>query len=165
MQIRPEHPGDELAIRAVLTAAFPADAEARLVEALRSANRLAISLVAELDGKVIGHIAFSPVTVDSKAQGLGLAPLAVIPEAQRRGVGSSLVQHGLARATRLGVGFVVVLGHAHYYPRFGFRRALERGLGNEYNADHSFQVMELLPDALPGDGGLVRYCAEFAAFG
>jgi len=165
MVVRPEEPGDVAAIHAVHVAAFPTDVEARLVDALRVAGRLDVSLVAEDGGRVVGHIAFSPVTVGEATCGLGLAPVAVVPVAQRQGIGGLLVRHGLAAAARVGAGFVVVLGHVEYYPRFGFRRASEVGLGNEYGADEAFMVVELRPGALPAAGGLVRYAPEFAAFG
>src|SRR5437868_6638418 len=128
MLVRPEQPGDTAAIRGILAAAFPTDAEARLVEALRAAGRLPVSLVAEEDGRVVGHVAFSPVVIAGVGGGLGLAPLAVAPDVQRRGVGGRLVRDGLAAAARSGAGFVVVLGHPGYYQRVGFRRASDFGL-------------------------------------
>ena len=80
------------------------------------------------------------------------------------GVGSRLIEAGLEACRAAGLPFVVVLGHEGYYPRFGFRRASERGLGNEYGADEAFMVLELRPGSLPSGGGLVRYAPEFAAF-
>jgi putative acetyltransferase len=161
--IRPEQPGDVAAVHAVHAAAFPTDEEARIVDALRGADQLSISLVAEDGGRVVGHIAFSPVTLTGATRGLGLAPVAVVPEYQRRGIGGQLIREGLAAAARSGAAFVVVLGHPDYYPRFGFRRAGPLGLDNEYGADEAFMVLELQPGSLPAGGGLVRYRAEFAA--
>jgi putative acetyltransferase len=97
------------------------------------------------------------------SSGLGLAPLAVTPDCQRQGIGGRLVRDGLAAAARSGAGFVVVLGHPGYYPRFGFRRAAAVGLSNEYGADEAFMVLELQPGSLPAGGGLVKYGVEFAA--
>ena len=162
--VRPEEADDVAGIFAVHAAAFPSDAEARLVDALRAAGRLAISLVAEDDGRVVGHVAFSPVSVGGATGGLGLAPLAVAPGSQRRGIGGELVRAGLAAAARAGAGFVVVLGHPAYYPRFGFRLASDCGLGNEYGAGEAFMVAELRDGGLPAGGGLVRYGPEFAAW-
>jgi putative acetyltransferase len=166
--IRPERPGDEAAIRAVHGAAFPSDDEARLVDRLRASAQARVSLVAEVAGAVVGHILFSPVSLvapPASGQGLGLAPLAVLPGHQRRGVGSALVREGLAACRQQGHPFVVVLGHPGYYPRFGFRRASALGLGNEYGADEAFMVLELQPGAVPEGGGLVRYGPEFAEWG
>jgi putative acetyltransferase len=165
VSVRPERAEDGAAVRAVHRAAFPTDTEARLVDRLRARGQARVSLVAEADGGVVGHILFSPVSVltpSGPCQGLGLAPLAVLPPHQRRGIGSALVREGLAACRREGCGFVVVLGHPGYYPRFGFRRASAVGLGNEYGADEAFMVLELQPGSLPAGGGLVRYGPEFA---
>jgi putative acetyltransferase len=167
LSIRPEHPTDAAAIRRVLEAAFPTAAEAHLVELLRVGGHLEISLVAEVDDEIVGHIAFSPVELDDKSTrgiGIGLAPLAVRPDYQRKGIGGRLVREGLAACERGGSGFVVVLGEPEYYQRFGFSRADRRGLGNEYGADEAFMVLELSGGGIPENGGLVRYGPEFAAF-
>ncbi len=163
--IRPERPGDAAAIHAVHAAAFPTAAEALLVEALRAAGRLAVSLVAERDGAVIGHVAFSPVTVDGAADGLGLAPLAVLPARQRQGVGGRLVAAGLTAAANAGAGFVVVLGEPHYYARFGFGPAVVWGLSDDYGGGAAFQVVELRAGAIPRGAGRVAYCDEFQLLG
>jgi putative acetyltransferase len=161
--IRPERDDDAAAIHAVHAAAFPTEDEARLVDELRKGGNLWISLVAEFDGQVVGHIAFSPVTVGgmpTDKKGLGLAPVAVLPSHQRRGIGSALIVEGLNFCREQGYGFVVLLGHPEYYPRFGFRRASDFGLANEYGADEAFMVLEILLHSLP-TGGLVRYGPEF----
>src|SRR5262249_7015656 len=120
--VRPERPGDVTAIHAVHAAAFPTDEEARLVDRLRDAGRALVSLVAEADGAIIGHVLFSPVSVGS-ASGVGLAPVAVLPAYQGRGVGSSLVREGLAVCRQGGYPFAVVIGGPGYYRRFGFSQA------------------------------------------
>ena len=162
--IRPERPTDATAIRAVHEAAFPTSAEADLVDALRSNGRLVVSLVATDDADdVIGHAALSPVTVDGRdCGGLGLAPVAVLPAQQRRGVGGRLVRAVLAAAAD-GAAFVVVLGDPAYYARFGFRRAREFGLSNEYGVDDEFMAKEIRPNGLPPSRGLVKYAPEFSA--
>jgi putative acetyltransferase len=162
--IRPEQPGDVVAIHAVQASAFPTDVEAHLVTALRASGHLSVSLVAEESGRVVGHVAFSPVSLAGAAGGLGLAPLAVTPDYQRRGIGGRLVREGLAVAAAAGGRFVVLLGHPSYYPRFGFRRAAEVGLSNEYGADEAFMVLQLQRGSLPAGGGLVRYGPEFTAW-
>lgn len=161
---RPEHAADAAAIRAILEAAFPTPAEARLVEALRASGKLVVSMVACDGSGAVGSVAFSPVSLGTET-GLGLAPLAVLPAHQGRGVGALLVREGLATCTQLGVGFVVVLGEPEYYGRFGFRRASESGVDNEYGADEAFMVLELGPGSLPPGGGLVRYAREFGLVG
>lgn len=164
--VRPERAVDVAAIHAVNARAFPTADEARLVDALRNGGHLVISLVAESEAThaIVGHVAFSPVTIDDVPGGLGLAPIAVDPSHQRRGVGERLVRAGLVRARELGAGYVVILGDPAYGARFGFRRASERGLSNEYGVDEPFQVLELRDGALPERGGLVRYGAEFASW-
>jgi putative acetyltransferase len=164
VSIRPEQPTDAAAVRQVHASAFPSPAEARLVDRLREGGKALVALVAEAGGVVVGHIVFSPVTLEPPAdgQGVGLAPLAVLPGHQRRGIGARLVEEGLAACRRAGYAFVVVLGHPGYYPRFGFRRAGARGLRNEYGADEAFMALELRAGSLPPGGGLVRYGPEFA---
>lgn len=149
-------------------AAFPTDAESRLVDALRANGGAWVSLVAERAGRVVGHILFSPVRLDpdpGAPRGAGLAPVAVLPDHQRRGIGGALVREGLSRCRALGVEFVVVLGDPGYYGRFGFRRASAKGLANEYGADAAFGVVELRPGCLAGRTALVRYAPEFARLG
>lgn len=167
LTIRPEQQRDGDAIRAVHTAAFPTDDEARLVDAIRTSGNATLSLVATQQEEVVGHVLFSPVSVErnpSGARGLGLAPAAVRPENQRQGLGVALIERGIAACRAAGFHFLVVLGAPGYYQRFGFRRALDAGLANEYGVDEEFMVMELQPEALGGLGGLVRYGPEFAMF-
>ena len=162
--VRFEQAADDAAIDALLRGAFPTDGEARLVRALRRAERLTLSLVAVHGERVVGHVAFSPVRIGgTDAVGLGLAPVAVLAEFRRRGRAAELIRRGLAGARDLGCGFVVVLGDPGYYGRFGFRPAADRGLKDEYGGGEAFQVLELQPGALPPEGGLVRYADEFAA--
>lgn len=163
--IRPERFDDVTAIRRVHEAAFPADAEAKLVDRLRTAGRLAVSLVAIVDAEVVGHIAFSPVTLAGVPIGLGLAPLAVLPTVAGRGIGAALVRAGLAACRQQGTGLVVVLGDPTYYARFGFTPASQFALRDEYGGGDAFQAIELTPGAVPAGGGLVRYGEEFAVFG
>jgi putative acetyltransferase len=162
MIVRPERPSDVDAIRAVHDAAFGGAAEGRLVDALREAGKLVVSLVAELDGEVVGYIGFSPVSSAAPPPGFGLAPLAVRPDVQRRGIGGQLVREGLAAIARRGAGFVVVLGDPRYYARFGFGPAARRGLVDEFQGGDAFQVIELRDGAIATGVGLVRYAPEFS---
>jgi putative acetyltransferase len=163
--VRSEAPRDIAPVRELLSASFPTLAEAALVDALRAAGHLTLSLVAEVDGDVVGHIAFSPVLAEGGHGGLGLAPLAVLEPHRRRGVGARLVAGGLVACSAMGCGWVVVLGDPEYYSRFGFRSAPALGLQDEYGGGDAFQVVELLPGTLPQGAGLVRYSAQFAALG
>jgi putative acetyltransferase len=165
MIIRLEKPEDVPGIRIVNERAFGSSSEADIVDALRRNGKATISLVAEDEGRVVGHILFSPVTVETgerELAGLGLAPVAVLPEFQNRGVGSSLVEQGIERCREVGHSFVVVLGHPHYYPRFGFTPASRFGIKCEYDvADENFMAMELREGALQNQAGMARYQPEF----
>src|SRR5687767_1467058 len=123
MLIRSESPSDIPAIHEVVRAAFGQDDEAVLVDALRDGGYLRVSLVAELDDKIVGHVLFSElpiVTESGVVPALSIAPLAVVPELQKRGIGSELMRRGLDACREAGHRIVVVLGHPEYYPRFGF---------------------------------------------
>ena len=159
--VRPERPGDIAPIRAVNSAAFGRGAEAKLVEALRQARALDASLVAERNGRIVGHVALSPVSVQGAFMPgvLGLAPLAVHPDHQRQGIGARLVEAALAAAKAGGGKLVVVLGDPAYYRRFGFRRAKDMGLTCPWpGTEEAFQALIL---ASPWPRGLVRYHAAF----
>lgn len=165
MLIRPETATDADAIHAVHAAAFPTDAEARLVALLRAAGRLSVSLVAADGPAVVGHVGFSPVTTADGAVGIGLAPVAVLEGHRHRGVAARLITDGLAACRAAGFGWAVVLGEPGYYARFGFRPAAEVGLSDEYGGGPAFQAVELIPGRLPAGAGLVRYAPEFASLG
>lgn len=161
--VRAEEPRDHDAVHALLAAAFETPAEARLVEALRRRARPLVSLVADEEGAILGHIMFSPVTLTGTGvEIMGLAPMAVAPARQGTGIGSSMVRAGLARCAELGVDAVVVLGHPDYYPRFGFSPASGYGIGCELDVpDDAFLAIELRPACLNGAAGTARYHAAF----
>ena len=168
IEIRSETPADHSAIRDVNDRAFGGPAEGKLVDMLRSANKALISLVAFHQNQVLGHILFSRVTVavaPEAFRAVGLAPMSVLPEFQNRGIGSRLVRTGLEACMRDGYDAVVVLGHTEFYPRFGFLRASDFGLDNEYDAVDSFMVTELRKGSLQGVRGLVQYAPEFRDLG
>lgn len=165
VRIRQESGADIEAIVAIHTASFPTAAEAALVDALRAAGRLSISLVAVEGDRVVGHVAFSPIRVDGVASGLGLAPLAVRPDCRQRGVAARLVREGLTLCRQASVGLVVVLGDPAYYSRFGFEPASRLRLRDEYSGGDAFQALTVGGDAVPAEGGLVQYSPEFAALG
>ncbi|HEX5102251.1 MAG TPA: N-acetyltransferase [Pirellulaceae bacterium] len=163
--IRPALASDELTIQAVHRHAFPTDAEARLVALLAARGKAAVSLAAEADGQIVGHMLFSPATIETPGLpplvGLGLAPVAVLPEYQNRGIGTALVETGLEAARQLQVPFVVLIGHPAFYPRFGFMPAASFGLTCDFGSGAEFQIIDLLEGSLPAAGGVVRYAEEF----
>jgi|ERR1700687_1974736 len=165
--IRPETAADFAAIGEIATSAFGRDNEAHLIEVLRAAPGFipALSLVAFRDGRSVGHILFSPVrirTVTRNVPALALAPVAVRPEVQKRSIGSGLVREGLSQCRRLRHRIVIVVGHANYYPRFGFSSARARGLEAPFPVpDASFMALELVPGALDGVRGMVEYPPAF----
>lgn len=164
-QIREETGRDHDAVRALNLAAFDSAAEADLVDALRDRASPAISLVAEHEGDIVGHILFTPVEIDpgGALRALGLAPMAVAPEYQNRGIGSELVRHGIGWCRGLAFDAIIVIGHPAFYPRFGFRPASSFGLSCEYDVpDEAFMAMELKPGALLDASGVVRYHEAFA---
>ena len=127
------------------------------------AGKAVISLVAEIDRDVVGHVLFSEVAIARGARrGVGLAPVAVLPRMQGRGIGSRLIGAGLAAAAELGYDFVAVLGEPAYYRRFGFTIASRAGLQNEYGVDGAFMALALHADGLRDASGLVRYQPEFS---
>jgi putative acetyltransferase len=165
MNIRPELPTDAPAVRAVNQAAFETNTEADLVELLHQQASPLISLVADDAGSVVGHILFSPAILlgHPNAKIMGLAPMAVLPAHQQLGIGSSLVRAGLEACRQLGFGAVVVLGHAKYYPRFGFQPASRFGLRCEYDVpDEVFMALELESGTFGGKPGTIRYHPAFA---
>ena len=163
--VRPEQPGDEAAIRDLNDAAFGQPDESRIIDVLRKSGRVVLSLVAIDGAEIVGHILFTPVTIDSASvRALGLGPMAVAPAFQRGGVGSTLVREGLRECRRRGYDAVVVVGHPRFYPRFGFRRGSEYGLRSEFDVpDDVFMVAELNTGALSGGTGLVKYAPEFSS--
>ncbi|MFC4249601.1 GNAT family N-acetyltransferase [Natribaculum luteum] len=165
MEIRPFTASDADAVFEVHRRAFEGRTdESRIVQRLHDADKAVVSLVAVENDRIVGHVLFSPVSVaDQKEVGkvAGLAPVGVLPENQNEGVGSSLIEHGFVECRDAGVDAVVVLGDPGYYSRFGFERASEYGLGNEYGADEGFMVKPLTEGALDDVDGIVTYRPEF----
>jgi len=165
MLIRTEEDRDWAAVRAVNAAAFETLVEANLVDALRQQAHPVVSLVAEVNETVVGHIMYSPVSLADypHIKIMGLAPMAVAPSHQRKGIGSALVCAGLERCKELGFGAVVVLGHPGFYPRFGFSPSSRFGIACEYEVpEEVFMALELQPGYLRGASGAIRYHAAFS---
>lgn len=164
MKIRLENKGDYAAVHAVNVAAFETTAEAALVDALRQKASPLISLAAEAEEQIVGHIMFSPVTLSGHSDLviLGLAPMAVLPAYQRRGVGTALVLNGLDHCRATGAGAVVVLGHPRYYPRFGFVPSVDYHIDCEYDVPaDTFMILELQKGYLQEAAGTIRYHEQF----
>jgi putative acetyltransferase len=165
MIIREEIDSDREAIYKVNTAAFPADDEAKLVDRLRDSGSDLVSLVAEENAIIVGHILFSPAQLEEyiELKLMGLAPMAVLPEFQNQGVGSKLVEAGLNRCRELEIGAVIVLGHPQFYPRFGFFPASTFNTRSAYDvADENFMAQELTPNYLANYQGKFDYHPAFS---
>jgi putative acetyltransferase len=167
LNLRLERPGDAGAIRAVQIAAFGHPDEADLVDALRESGDSVISVVAEKDGRLVGHVLFSRLTIHADGgeivAALALAPMAVVPERQRQGVGTALLTEGLRECRVRGERIVIVLGHLDFYPRFGFSHERASRLDSEFQCD-AFMALELEADALQGLAGRVEYAPAFRRF-
>jgi putative acetyltransferase len=164
--VRVERSPDVPAIRAVNERAFGQPTEADIVDRLQRARSDRLSLVAEDNGRVVGHILFTPAIVESvgrRVVGMGLAPMAVIPERQRQGIGSALVERGLEMVRECGCPFVIVVGHPDFYPHFGFERASAHGLASQWEGvpDEAFMALILDRHAMEGVSGIVHYRDEF----
>jgi putative acetyltransferase len=164
--IRGEQPEDITAIHEVHELAFGRPDEADLVDAVRARGKASLSLVAVEDSRVVGHILFSPVAIDSGDRtfpAVGLAPMAVLPGRQRHGIGGRLVKAGLVECRNAGYDCVVVLGHPTYYPRFGFVPGSRYGIKSEYEVpDEAFMILAWSERVLNGRSGVAKYQPEFS---
>jgi putative acetyltransferase len=164
IEIREERPDDVPAVRDLNRRAFGQDQESNIVDALRANAAALLSLVATLNGQVVGHIMYSPRSIDGKFEGAALGPMAVLPECQRRGIGSKLIEAGNRKLKDDGCPFIIVVGHADYYPRFGFRPASEHGIKCEWDVpDDVFMLLVLDEAKMEAFSGLARYRNEFSS--
>jgi putative acetyltransferase len=166
ISIRSEAPSDIAAIRTVNERAFGRLDEANIVDRIRASCAESVSLVATIGDRIVGHILFSPATIEKDGRitkGMGLAPMAVLPEHQRRGIGTALVAEGLTTLRRRSCPFVIVLGHPEYYPRFGFEPASKRGVRCQRDGvpEDAFMVLALDENAMKSVSGVARYRNEF----
>lgn len=164
MRIRQEQSEDHTAVHRLNTAAFETAAEANLVDSLRRQAEPYISLVAEDDGNIAGHILFTPVTLSGHPELnlMGLAPMAVLPEKQRQGIGGLLVQAGVEQCRALQSAAVAVLGHPSYYPKFGFQPSVNFNIRSEYEVpDEVFMLLPLQPEQLANKSGMIKYHNAF----
>lgn len=161
--IRAANPADADAIFGLTRAAFGGEDEVGIVERLHSDGLVAVELVAEQGGAIIGHVLLSwlPTVMDGRAvKALALAPMAIRPGLQKQGIGGRLIMAALDEARAAGAEAVIVLGHPDYYPRFGFSAALARNLASPFSGE-AFMALELVPEALAGERGSVSYPAAF----
>jgi putative acetyltransferase len=166
VSIREEKDGDIAAIRHVNVQAFAGVEEADIVDRLRDSGSSVLSLIACHNDKIVGHIQFSPVQLEyegTSIQGVGLGPMAVLPEYQRRGFGSDLVETGIGALVARSYPFVVVLGHPGYYPRFGFKPAVNHGITCQWDGipDEAFMVLILDEGVMHNVYGEARYLEVF----
>lgn len=167
-EIRLEQPADIAAIRNVNDRAFGRPTEGAVIEQLRGTCDGLLSLVAAVNGQVVGHVLFSPTRLETEdgrtISGAGLAPVAVLPEWQRRGIGSDLIRAGLLSLQQTDCPFVVVLGHPGYYPRFGFEPASRHGIRCQWDVpDEAFMLLVLDEGKMRGVSGMARYRSEWDA--
>lgn len=172
IRIRQEQESDYRAVYALIELAFrnmeeSDHSEQYLVERLRKSDAFipGLSLVAEVDGVVVGHILLTKVEIvadDKVTTSLGLAPVAVLPKYQGKGIGGALIRTAHQRASELGYGSAVLLGHKDYYPRFGYKKAIDFGIDFPFDVPHEFcMAVELLPDGLKDVHGVVKYPQPF----
>jgi len=162
-EVRAERAEDIAAIREVNRLAFGQSLEGEIVDALRADGGVLLSLVAVCDGKIVGHILYSPIVVGGAFNGAALGPMAVLPDYQRQGIGSQLVTTGNRRIGAAGHPFVIVLGHPQFYPRFGFTRASARGITCQWDVpDDVFMVLVLDAEKAEGMSGPAQYRPEFS---
>ena len=164
IEIREERPDDVAAVRELNRRAFGQDQESNIVDALRANGAALLSLVATLNDRVVGHIMYSPVSVGGNVKGAALGQMAVIPERQRQGIGSKLIEAGNQNLKNADCPFIIVVGHANYYPRFGFRPASEHGIKCEWDVpDDVFMLLVLDQVKMEGVSGLAKYRDEFSS--
>ena len=164
--IRREEDNDHIQIYEVNKLAFQQENEGKLIAKIRKSENFIpeLSIVAELDNRIVGHILFSKIKIagDSDYESLALAPMAVIPEFQKKRIGSELIKKGMDKAKELGFDSIIVLGHKEYYPKFGFQRASKWDIKCPFEVpDEVFMAIELTEKALEGKAGTVKYPDEF----
>lgn len=174
VNVRRERPGDELQIREVTSRAFASSefgdqGEARLIEELRAAKAVAVSLVAEYQNKIVGHILFSPATIkwsNQQSLGLGLAPMSVLPEFQRKGIGSQLIESGIEAVSPTDREFVIVLGHPDYYSKFGFTPASRQNICCQFEGvpDEAFLIRWFDEAPSTSERAVAEYHEVFSTF-
>lgn len=167
--IRKEEGKDYSKVHEVNRLAFKQENESKLIEKIRKGENFIpdLSLVAEIDNKIVGHILFSKIKIvgGSVFESLALAPMAVIPELQKQGIGGKLIKNGIEKAKELGFDSLIVLGHKDYYRKFGFQKASKWNIRSPFEVpDEAFMAIGLTEKALEGKAGTVKYPDEFMEF-
>jgi putative acetyltransferase len=164
IEIREECHDDIAAVRALNRQAFGQDQESNIVDVLRANEAALLSLVATVDDRVVGHIMYSPAVVGDNTTGAALGPMAVLPAYQRQRIGSKLIKAGNRKLKDAGCPFIVVVGHADYYPRFGFRPASKHRIKCEWDVpDNAFMLLVLDQAKMESVSGLAKYRHEFSS--
>jgi putative acetyltransferase len=164
IEIRQERSDDVPAVRELNRRAFGQNQESNIVDALRANGAALLSLVATLNDRVVGHIMYSPAIIAGNVTGAALGPMAVLPAYQRQGIGSRLIGAGNRKLKDAGCPFIVVVGYANYYPRFGFRPASEHGVTCQWDVpDNVFMLLVLDTAKMKGVSGLAKYRHEFSS--
>ncbi len=166
MKIRLENKNDFNAIKIVNDKAFGQPQEGNVINKLRGSDPQVLSFVAEINSQVVGHIFYSTAKIEcdnKKIVGLGLAPMAVLPEYQKQGIGKMLIKESLSAITKKYIPFIIVLGHADYYPKFGFEKASKHAISCQWNGipDEAFMIMILDKEKMSGIHGIAKYRAEW----
>jgi len=164
IEIREECHDDIAAVHDLNRQAFGQDQECKIVDVLRANEAALLSLVATVDDRVVGHIMYSPAVVGDNITGAALGPMAVLPEYQRQRIGSKLIKAGNRKLKDAGCPFIVVVGHADYYPRFGFRPASKHRIKCEWDVpDNAFMLLVLDQAKMERVSGLAKYRHEFSS--
>jgi len=166
VQIRGEKRSDYDAIKFINDEAFNQPQEGNIIEKLRNSDSKTLSLIAEMNNKIIGHIFFSSVKIEGHAEiidGMGLAPMAVLPEYQKQGIGKMLVNEGISILKSQLIPYIIVLGHEDYYPRFGFEIASKYGLQSQWDEvpDEAFMILVFNHDMMKNVRGIAKYREEW----
>ena len=166
IRIRQEVKEDHKRVYEINKMAFGQENESKLIEKIRKGPNFVpeLSLVAEKDNEIVGHILFSKIKIvgESEFETLALAPMAVIPKLQKQGIGGKLIKKGIEKAIELGFDSIIVLGHKDYYPKFGFQQASKWGIKSPFEVpDEAFMAIELTEKALESRAGVVQYPQEF----
>jgi putative acetyltransferase len=164
VEIREERPDDVAAVRDLNRRAFGQDQESNIVDALRANGGALLSLVATVNDRVVGHIMYSPLSIGGNVKGAALGPMGVLPEYQRQGIGGKLIEAGNRKLKDADCPFIIVVGHADYYARFGFRPAREHGIKCQWDVpDDVFMLLILDQAEMEGVSGLAKYRDEFSS--